>query len=100
MKEAVVDQRLLNIVRELSFQNVSEILKDYVLTELLYRLSNFTAEVEHFEQKYGQHYDDFEKSYEQENEDFGRYDDLMSWKFAEEGKRYWSAKVEELKRVS
>ena len=33
------------------------------------------------------------------NEDFGKYDDLMAWKFAEEGKNYWSAKIEELKRV-
>ena len=100
MKEAKIDQRLLNILRELSFQNASELVKDYMLTELLYRLSNFSAEVQHFEKKYGLNYLDFEKSYEQGEEDFQRYDDLMGWKFAEEGKKYWSAKVEELKRVS
>ena len=100
MKEAKVDQRLLNILRELSFQNASELIKDYMLTELLYRLSNFSAEVQHFEKKYGISYFDFEKSYEQGGEDFEKYDDLMSWQFAEEGKKYWSAKVEELKRVS
>jgi len=100
MKEAKIDQRLLNILRELSFQNASELIRDYMLTELLYRLSNFSSEVQHFEQKYGISYLDFEKSYKQEEEDFERYDDLMGWKFAEEGKKYWSAKVEELKRVS
>ena len=100
MKEAKIDQRLLNILRELSFQNASELVKDYMLTELLYRLSDFSAEVQHFEKKYGLNYLDFEKSYGQGEEDFQRYDDLMGWKFAEEGKKYWSAKVEELKRVS
>jgi len=102
MKEARIDQRLLNILRELSFQNASELIKvkDYMLTELLYRLSNFSAEVQHFEKKYGISYLDFEKSYEQGEEHFERYDDLMSWQFAEEGKKYWSDKVEELKCVS
>jgi len=97
MKEAEIDQRLLNILQELSFQNASELVKDYMLTELLYRLSNFAAEVQHFEKKNDISYLDFEKSYEQGEEDFERHDDLMSWQFAEEGKKYWSAKVEELK---
>ena len=100
MKESKIDPRLLNIIRELSFQNASELIKDYMLTELLYRLSNFSAEVQHFEKKYGMNYLDFEKFYEQGEEDFEQYDDLMSWQFAEEGTKYWSAKVEELKRVS
>lgn len=100
MMEAIqIDKKVIDILQELSFQTPSRLIRDYMLTELLYRLSNFTVETQHFEKKYGTTYLEFEKVYEQGNEDFGKYDDLMAWKFAEEGKNYWSAKIEELKRV-
>lgn len=31
------------------------------------------------------------------DEDFGKYDDYLAWKFAEEGVAYWQEKVEELR---
>ena len=100
MMEAIqIDKKVIDILQELSFQTPSRLIRDYMLTELLYRLSNFTVEAQHFEKKYGTTYLEFEKAYERGNEDFGKYDDLMAWKFAEEGKNYWSAKIEELKRV-
>jgi hypothetical protein len=37
------------------------------------------------------------KEYEAGEEDFEKYDDLMEWEFAKEGKEYWQAKLKEKK---
>lgn len=97
--EIVINEKVKNIVRELEFKGVEELIKDTVMTEIFCRVSNFSEEVEHFEKKYGKGFEVFNKEYEDSEEDFVKYDDLMAWKFAQEGKSYWEKKLDELKSV-
>ena len=97
--EIVVSEKINSIVRELEFGGVEELIKDTVITEIVCRVSNFSEEVEHFEKKYGKGFEAFNREYEAGEEDFTRYDDLMAWKFAQEGKVYWKAKLEEIKNA-
>lgn len=97
--EIVVSEKVKNIVRELDFKGVEDLIKDTVMTEIFCRVSNFSEEVEHFEKKYGQGFDVFNQAYEEGEEDFVKYDDLMAWKFAQEGKSYWEKKLDEIKSV-
>ncbi len=99
MPELKIDNKLHKILQDLSIQNVSELIRDYMMTEMLYKLSDFTSDVKRFEKKYSASYTNFKEAYEREKEDFKKYDDLMAWKFAEEGKNYWSDKIEELKNA-
>lgn len=97
--EFVIDKKVASIVHELEFRDVKDLIKDTLITEIVCRVSNFSEEVEHFEKKYGRNFEAFSKEYEAGEEDFTRYDDLMAWKFAQEGKGYWEKKLAELKDV-
>ncbi|MBI3753136.1 MAG: hypothetical protein HY266_03700 [Deltaproteobacteria bacterium] len=97
--EIVINEKIKNIIRELEFKGVEDLIKDTVMTEIVCKVSNFSEEVEHFEKKYGKGFDDFNREYEAGEENFSQYDDLMAWKFAQEGKVYWEDKLKELKNV-
>lgn len=97
--EIVVNEKLNSIVRELDFRGVEELIKDTVVTEIVCRVSNFSEEVEHYESKYGKDFEAFSREYEVGEEDFAKYDDLMAWKFAQEGKLYWREKLDEIKNA-
>jgi len=88
-----------NLLKELSVRDVSEIIKDSLVTEILCKISDFSDEVTHFEGKYGKSFNELYKEYEAGEEDFETYDDLMAWEFAEQGKQYWETKLNETKRV-
>jgi len=55
--------------------------------------------VSRFNDKYGKTLVEFKKEYESGAEDYEKYDDLMAWEFAQQGKEYWEKKLEELKSV-
>ncbi len=78
---------------------MSEIIRDTLITEILCKISDFSDEVKHFEEKYGKNLSCFIKEYESEDEDFDKYDDLMAWEFAQQGKQYWENKLKEAKSV-
>lgn len=95
-----VNEGFLNsLLKELAIRDVSQLIKDSLITEILSRLSDFASEVEHFEAKYHKKFDEFSKEYEANEEDFKKYDDLMAWEFALQGKQYWEKKLKEAKRV-
>jgi hypothetical protein len=94
-KDAVIN----SLLKELAVRDVSQLIKDSLITEILSRLSDFSAEVKHFEAKYHKRFDEFSKEYETNEEDFKKYDDLMAWEFALQGKQYWEKKLKEAKRV-
>lgn len=94
-----VNEKLKNIIQELEFKDVNELIKDSLVTEILYRISNYAEEIEAFEKKYGKGFKEFQKEYESDQEDFEKYDDLMAWEFAEQGKEYWEQKLKDLKSV-
>ena len=99
MKASKIDDRLESLISELEFKDAREIIKDSLLTEILYRISKFNDETMRFIDKYGKTLAEFKKEYESGTEDYEKYDDLMAWEFAQQGKGYWEKKLEELKSV-
>ncbi|MBU4501922.1 MAG: hypothetical protein KKA79_04965 [Nanoarchaeota archaeon] len=99
MKALEIDDRLESLISELAFKDAKEVIKDSLFTEILYRISKFTDEVNWFNDKYGKTLEEFKKEYESKAEDYEKYDDLMAWEFAQQGKEYWEKKLEELKSV-
>ena len=99
MKALEIDDRLESLINELEFKDAKEVIKDSLFTEILYRISKFTDEVNWFNDKYGKTLEEFKKEYESKAEDYEKYDDLMAWEFAQQGKEYWEKKLQELKSV-
>lgn len=98
--EALAENEILNnLLKELSIRDIPELVKDYLVTEILSKISDFSGEVKHFREKYNMSFVDFNKDYEAKEEDFEKYDDLMAWQFAKEGQEYWQAKLKELDSV-
>lgn len=98
--QTIVENEALNVLlKELAIGNVSELIRDSLVTEILCKISDFSEEVKHFEEKYGKSVSEFNKEYEEGEEDFEKYDDLMAWEFAQQGKQYWETKLEEAKSV-
>ena len=99
MNTLAVNEKLKSLIQELEFKDVNELIKDSLITEILYRISNYSEEIEVFEKKYGKGLKEFQKEYESNREDFEKYDDLMAWEFAEQGREYWKQKLNDLKGV-
>lgn len=74
-------------------------MKESLATEILARMAAFRSEVEHFAEKYGQSLETVRAEYESGEENFEVYDDLMAWKFAADGLKYWQKRMDELRRV-
>lgn len=99
MSTITVNETLNNVLQEFAFKDVTEVIKDYLITEILCKISDFSQEVEHFQEKYGQNLGEFTKVYEAGEEDFVKYDDLMAWKFAQQGKEYWEKQLKGVRDV-
>lgn len=99
MTTVTLAEPLQNILHEFTITNPLDIIKDYVMTEILCKISDFTQEVTYFETKYGQRFQEFEAAYNAGPENFARYDDLMAWEFAEQGKAYWGKRLEGISHV-
>lgn len=99
MKALEIDDRLESLISELEFKDAKEVIKDSLFTEILYRISRFSGEAGWFHEKYGKTLSEFKEEYESGAEDYEKYDDLMAWEFAQQGKEYWEKKLKELKSV-
>ena len=86
------------ILRELSYQDTRQAIKDSLTTEILARISAFKSEVVHFNEKYSMSFEEVEKEYRSKEENFDLCDDLMAWEFAIKGMTYWQKKLKELHR--
>ena len=53
MDTLTIDEKLYSFIRELEFEDAKEVIKDSLFTEVLFRISKFSEEVERFENKYG-----------------------------------------------
>ncbi len=89
---------LKSLLKELAVRDASQLIRDSVMTEILSRISDFSEEVNHFEKKYNKKFDEFHNDYKTNDEDFKKYDDLMAWEFALQGKQYWEKKLEARKK--
>ena len=99
MQALAKNEALGDLLKELAIGDIKELIRDSLVTEILCKISDFTDEVQHFEEKYGKTFSEFNKEYEAGEEDFQKYDDLMAWEFAQQGKEYWATKLEEAKSV-
>lgn len=99
MKTLEIDEKLDKLIQELEFRDAKDVIKDSLITEVLFRVANFSEEVERLEKKYDKALAEFKREYESGSEDYEKNDDLMAWEFAQQGKDYWSKKLEELKSV-
>jgi hypothetical protein len=89
-------ENLEHLAKELDFGGVKSLITDVLAAQILARISNFSEEVENFEGKYEQDYKSVNCEFEVAEEDFQKYDDLMAWRFALEGKEYWQSRLKEL----
>lgn len=99
MATQAYNENLEQIARELDFGGVEGLIKDVLATQILARISNFSEEVENFEVKYGKDYQSVNSEFEADEENTGKFDDLMAWRFAREGKEYWQSRLKELDDV-
>lgn len=99
METITINEKLNSLIHELEYKDAKEVIKDSLVTEILYRILRYSEDVERFEKKYSKNLPEFKKEYEAGLEDFEKYDDLMTWEFAQQGRDYWNKKLEELKSV-
>ncbi|MBD3307263.1 hypothetical protein GF348_12840 [candidate division KSB3 bacterium] len=99
MSAVTVAEPLQHVLQELHIKNAADIVQDYVMTEILCKISDFSQEASFFQEKYGCPLADAKAAYERGDEDFERYDDLMEWEFAVQGQAYWEQQLERLKHV-
>ncbi len=99
MNAVIVAEPLQHVLQELSIKNAADIIKDYAMTEILCKISDFSQETHAFQEKYGQAFTEMKTAYECGEENFEQYDDLMEWEFAEQGKAYWEKQLKTLKHV-
>src|SRR6185369_5121109 len=93
------NENLERLAKELDFGSMEGLIKDALAVQILARISNFSEEVENFEVKYGKDYLSANKEFETAEEDCQKFDDLMAWRFAQEGKEYWQNRLKELDDV-
>jgi len=89
-------ENIEQIAKELDFGGVKGLIEDVLATQILARISNFSEEVESFEGKYGKDYKSANNEFEDAEENYHKFDDLMAWRFAQEGKEYWQSRLKEL----
>lgn len=63
------------------------------------RIYGFSEEVEGSEAKYGKSYQSINNEFIKAEENFKKFDDLVAWRFAQEGKEYWRGRLKELNDV-
>jgi hypothetical protein len=96
MATLAYSENLEQMAKELDFGGVKNLIEDVLATQILARISNFSEEVENFEGKYEKDYDSVNNEFEESEENFQKFDELMAWRFAREGKEYWQNRLKEL----
>jgi len=81
------------------YKSIEEAGMDMLLLSAQAKYSEYLAEHLEFERKYQMDFPFFQEMTDRQTneENFEQEDDLMDWRFAYEGLRYWAKKIEELK---
>ena len=71
-----------------------KISKDQLLNEMAIllvkqQLSEYSMEVDYFEKRYGESFEEFDKKFRNQKSTYEMENDWMSWKFSVESKQYW-----------
>jgi septation ring formation regulator EzrA len=99
MATLAYSENIEQMAKELDFGGVKGLIKDVLATQILARISGFSEEVEGFEARYGKDYQTINNEFKKANENFKKFDYLMAWQFAQEGKEYWQGRLKELNDV-
>ena len=75
-----------------------KVLNEVALLSAYQRLSEYTLEIEYFENKYKATFDIFNKKFTSGDSSFDQESDWLSWKFAVEGKTYWTSLLKKVQR--
>jgi len=70
--------------------NLSKVLDEIAVLSVHQKLSEFMMEIEYFEKKYNTSFDDFEKKLKEHSANYEMENDWLAWKFAIDGKDYWT----------
>ena len=89
------------VLRDLGFASPAAALNEITLLSAANQLAQFREECARFEEKYRTRLDAFERRLKtrHEQESFAEEEDLMAWRFADDGVRYWAPRVAELRRA-
>ena len=89
------------LLHQLGFSSPSAALSEITLLTAANQLAQFREECARFQKKYKISLDQFERRLEKQRgqECLEAEDDLMAWRFAYDGVRYWTPRVEELRRA-
>lgn len=99
METILVNKKFNLLLKALSINDIDEFIIDSLVTEILYKISDHSEEIKHFETKYGKSFEIFKKEYESGKENFEKYDDFMAWEFSQQGKIYWEAILKNTKNL-
>ena len=91
-----------DLLKALNYSSSEEAALEMLLLSARSKYSEFSQEVQRFQEKYGMDLEAFERTIEARvnEEEFEQEEDLMAWKFAKEAAEYWRQKVEELEHVA
>ena len=89
------------VLRDLGFASPAAALNEITLLSAANQLAQFREECARFEEKYRMPLDAFEHRVKalHDRESFAEEEDLMAWRFADDGVRYWAPRVAELRRA-
>ena len=90
-----------SVLRDLGFASPAAALNEITLLSAANQLAQFREECARFEEKYRMTLDAFERHVRarREQESFAEEEDLMAWRFADDGVRYWAPRVAGLRRA-
>ena len=92
---------MARVLRDLGFASPAAALNEITLLSAANQLAQFREECVRFEAKYHMPLAAFERHVERrrKQESFAEEEDLMAWRFADDGMRYWAPLVAELRRA-
>lgn len=97
--KTAIRKSLKEILTALNYDDELGASIDMALLSASARLAEYNRECQKFIEKYQSSYEEMEIKAREGEEDFKLEDDLMAWKFAEEGKSFWEEKIRKLKEI-
>jgi len=75
-----------------------QVLDEMALLSANQKYSEYAMEVECFEKKYNDTFCSFDQKFQKSIASYETENDWMAWKFAEEGKNYWTSLLKDIKK--
>jgi len=97
MESLQIDKKYISALKIFN-SNVEDALSEFIILNLSKKISEFKNECEIYEKKYRINFESFEGRLKEKinEENFEEDDDYMAWKFAEESKRLFQKRLEEI----